>query len=123
MAAPPPLERGLVEPDEILGLLLDLDLTVAQHPEDALRRHRETGEQMVEKQRDHLLDRAEPDAGSGQTDEAIDRRRDQDQRLQPDAVADPLELQREAEAAIGDKRKRDARDRAPAASAPGRRRP
>ena len=43
---------------------------------------------------------------AGQADKAVDRGRDQDQRLQPDAVADPLQLQRQAEAAIGDKRKR-----------------
>ena len=42
----------------------------------------------------------------GQANEALDRRRDLDQRLQPDAVADPLELQRQPEAAVGDERKR-----------------
>ena len=60
---------------------------------------------MIEKQRDHLLDREKADARAGQSDEAVDRSRDQDQRLQPHIVADPLELKRQAEAAVGDKRK------------------
>ena len=106
VAAPPPLQRGLEQADEVLRLLLDLDLAVAQHAEDALRDDRETGKQPVEEQRDHLLDRQKPDAAAGQPDKAIDRGRDQDQRLQPLAVADPVELQRQTEAAIGDKRKR-----------------
>ena len=62
MAAPAPLQRGFEQADEVFGLLLDLDLAVAQHAEDALRDDREAGEQMVEEQRDHLLDRQEADA-------------------------------------------------------------
>ena len=62
MAAPAPLQRGLEQADEVFGLLLDLDLAVAQHPKDALRDDREAGKQMVEKQRDHLLDRQKADA-------------------------------------------------------------
>ena len=106
VAAPPPLQRGLEQADEVFRLLLDLDLAVAQHAEDALRDDREAGEQPIEEQRDHLLDRQEPNAGAGQPDETIDRGRDQDQRLQPLAVADPIELQRQTEAAIRDERKR-----------------
>ena len=34
MAAPPPLQRGLEQADEVFRLLLDLDLAVAQHAED-----------------------------------------------------------------------------------------
>ena len=44
--------------------------------------------------------------GARQADEAVDRGGDQDQRLQPHIVADPLELEGEAETAIGDERKR-----------------
>ena len=61
MTAPAPLERRLVMAHEILGLLLDLDLAVAQHPEHALRDDGKAGEQMIEEQRDHLLDRQKPD--------------------------------------------------------------
>src|SRR5262249_54003336 len=43
---------------------------------------------------------------SRQTDESIDRSRDQGQRLQPYTVVDPLKFQREAKAAVGDKRER-----------------
>ena len=62
MAAPAALQGRLVEADEVFRLLLDLDLAVAQHAEDALRHHRETGEKMVQEEADHLLDRQEADA-------------------------------------------------------------
>ena len=57
VAAAAPLERGFVMANEIFGLFLDLDLAVAQHAEHALCDDREAGKQMVEEQRDHLLDR------------------------------------------------------------------
>ena len=123
MAAAAALQRRLVQADQILGFLLDLDLAVAQQAEDALRDDGKTREQMIEKQRDHLLDRQKADAAAGQADESVDRGRDQGQRLQADTVADPFELERQAEAAIGDERERDAPGRARAASAPERPRP
>src|SRR3984893_6759422 len=109
VAAPTSFECRLVKTDEILGLLLDLDLAVAQQSEDALRDDRETRKQVIQEQRDHLFDRQEPDPGSGQTNESVDRGRDQGQRLQPNTIADPLELQRQSKAAIGDKRERMSR--------------
>ncbi len=90
--------------DEILGFFLELDLAVAQHPEHTLRDDRKAGKQVIEKQGDHLLDRQKPNSSAGQADEAMDRGRDQGQRLQALAVADPLELQNQAKAPIGDKR-------------------
>src|SRR5712671_3927023 len=109
VAPPASFECRLVEADQILGLLLDLDLAVAQQSEHALRDHREAREQVIQEQRDHLFDRQESDPGSGQTNESVDRRRDQGQRLQPNTIADPLELQRQTKAAIGDKRERMSR--------------
>ena len=109
VTAAPSFQRRLEEPDQILGLLLDLDLTVAQQPENALRDDGKTREQMIEEKRDHLLDRQKPDSAARQTDESVDRGRDQGQRLKPNIVADPLELERQAEPAIGDKRKRMSR--------------
>ena len=60
---------------------------------------------MIEEERDHLFDRQEPDLAPRQTNESIDRGWDQGQRLKANIVADPLELERQAESAIGDKRK------------------
>src|SRR5206468_6955215 len=53
----------------------------------------------------HLLDRQEADTCSGQTNETIDRCRNQDQRLQASAIGYWLKFENQAEAAIGDKRK------------------
>src|ERR1700730_12790994 len=64
MAAPPPLQRGLEQANQILRLFLDLDLAVAQYPEDALGDHRKGREQVIEKQRDNLLDRQKGDGGA-----------------------------------------------------------
>ncbi len=55
------LSARLEQADEVFGLFLELDLAVAQHAEDALRDDREAGKQMIEKQRDHLLDRQKAD--------------------------------------------------------------
>ena len=105
MTAPPSFQRRLEETDQILGFLFDLDLTVAQQPKNALRHDGKTREQMIEEERDHLFDRQKPDSAARQTDESIDRGWDQGQRLKANIVADPLELERQAEPAIGDKRK------------------
>src|SRR5260370_27807767 len=60
---------------------------------------------MIEEERDHLLDRQKADSAARQPNESIDRGWDQGQRLKANIVADPLELERQAEPAIGDKRK------------------
>ena len=43
--AAPALEHGLERPHQILGLFLDLDLGIADHPEPPLAFHRVTGDQ------------------------------------------------------------------------------
>jgi hypothetical protein len=105
MTAPPPFQRRLEESDQILGFLLDLDLTVAQQPEHALRDDGKTREQMIEEECDHLFDRQKPGSAAWQLNESIDRGWDQGQRLKANIVADPLELECQAESTIGDKRK------------------
>ncbi len=106
MTASAALERRFVEADQILGLFLNLDLAVAQHAKHALSHDRETREQLVEKQRDHLFDGQETDPVSRQAHEAIDRWRDQDQCLQPGGIGYSFEFEDQAKAAIGNKRKR-----------------
>src|SRR5271166_3931305 len=106
MTAAPSLQCRLVKTDQILGLLLDLDLAIAQQPENALRNDGKTREQMIEEKRDHRLDRQKPDVAAGQTDESVDRGRDQGQRLKANIVADSLEFEGQTKAAICDKRKR-----------------
>ncbi len=105
MAAPATLQRGLVEADEVLGLLLDLDLAVAQNTEDALPDDFEAGEEMIQEEPEQLLHRQEAHRLAGQPDEAADRGRDEQQRLHVLIIAAAAKLQGEAEAKIGDERK------------------
>ena len=105
VTAPAAFERRLVMADEVLRFLFHLDLAVAEHAEDAQSHDGKAREQMVEEQRDRLFDRQEADSVPRQADETGDRGWDQGQRLQTLSVTDPLELQRQAETAIGDKRK------------------
>src|SRR5690242_17784387 len=105
VAAPPSLQRGLIEAHQIFGFFLDFDLAVPQQSENALSDYGKTGEQMVEKERYHLLDWQKPKPLAWQTNESVDRRRDQGERLKTDIIAYPLELERQAEATIGDERK------------------
>src|SRR5215472_4718027 len=93
VATPAPLECRFVETDQILGLLLDFDLTVAQYAKDALGYHRETREQVVEEQTNHLLDRQKTDPPTRQARETIDRGRDQDQCLHTRAVGYSFEFE------------------------------
>ena len=58
-AAAAALERGLVGAHKILGLLLELDVGVADHPEHALAADMEAGEQPVEEHSDQILENHE----------------------------------------------------------------
>src|SRR5262249_32777855 len=73
VATPAPLECRFVETDQILGLLFDFDLAVAQYAKDALGNHRETREQVVKEQANHLLNRQKTDPPARQACETIDR--------------------------------------------------
>ena len=68
-------QRRLVKPDQIFGLLLDLDFAITQKPEHPLCDDRETRKEMVEEQRDHLFDRQKPNPIPRKSDEPADRRR------------------------------------------------
>ena len=61
VTAPTTLQRRFEMADQILGLFLELDLTVAQHPEHSLGDDRKARKQVIQKQGDHLLDRQEPE--------------------------------------------------------------
>ena len=61
VAAAPALEGGLVERDEILGLLLHLDVAVAQDAEGAVAARQEAREQARQEHADHRLDADEAD--------------------------------------------------------------
>ena len=58
--APPPLERGLEQTHQILGLFLDLDLGIPDDAKRALPLYGITGEQAADEQAGRLLDRDDP---------------------------------------------------------------
>ena len=60
-AAAPALQGRLVERDEVFGLLLDLDVAVAQHTEGALAAGDETRKQPRDEHADHEFDADEAD--------------------------------------------------------------
>ena len=63
-AAPPPLQRGLEQPDQVLGLFLDLDIAVANDAEQPLAKQLVTREQPRDEQGQKLLERQETGAGA-----------------------------------------------------------
>ena len=109
-AAAAPLQRALEEADEILRLLLDLDVRVADEPERALAAHLIAGEQTRDEQADRVLKHheAEPRRRIGRArklDEALEAVRETDERLHGAAVLSG-KLQRQRKAEIGNERKR-----------------
>ena len=106
----PHLERAFVEPHEVLGLLLDFDVAVANDAEDALPDHLETGKQQRAERHDDLFERDEllraAASGFRQFHEALDLVGKAHQRVHHPAVLEMLQFQREREAEIGDERKR-----------------
>ena len=113
VAAAAALERRLVGGDEVLGLLLDLDVTVAQHAEGAVAAREEAREQPRQVHADHRLDADEADRLGAvdrrgfldrQADEAHELARDRDQRVHGRVVALAPELDAHRDAAVGDER-------------------
>src|SRR6185436_15656590 len=87
MTAPAALQRRLVGSHQILGFFLDLDVTVAQHPERALALDLEAGEQLGNEQADEGLQPDETQVlglgvGAAQADEALELARDRDEAIQ-----------------------------------------
>ena len=107
-AAAAALQRRLEQPDQILGLFLDLDIAVADDAERAGALDLVTREQLADEQADRLLDRDEAHIrlAVGQPDEAPQRRRQAQQRRHALAVLEVAQLQGDREAEIGNERKR-----------------
>ena len=105
VAAPPPLEQRLEQPHQVLGLLLDLDVAVAQDAEVAAALDLEAGEQEVGEARDQLLEPDEARLLAGQADEALELARQQDEPDQRLGLA-AVELEHDADALVGDERER-----------------
>ena len=109
LAAPPPLQRRLELAHQVLGLLLDLEVAVAQHPEGAVPEHRVAGEELAEEHLEQRLERQEADLPLRplrQPHEARHLRRHRQQRLEHGVVRLAPELQPHGEAAVGDERER-----------------
>src|SRR5690242_5235519 len=110
-AATPALQRGFEQAHQILGLLLHLDVAVAQYPERALAPHAIAWEQPRHEDSDHSFKPDEADRFLGlalarQTDEPGELRRDGHESMHgaQRAFAHKLEPKREAE--IGNEWKR-----------------
>src|SRR4029077_19516783 len=104
-APPPPLQRGLEQAHQILGLFLDFEFGVADDPERAPALDGIAGEQAADEKSGGLLqrDQAQP-AVTRDTDEAVDLAGHADQRVHRLAVGYPRQLQCHGEAEIGNER-------------------
>ena len=109
-AAPAPLERALVEANEVFRLLLDFDVAVANDAkrplaQDFVARKQEPDERDDQPVQHHEARRA-PERTVGQSDEAVDASGNAHQRAHRLAVARIEEFERQRESQIGDERKR-----------------
>ena len=104
----PPFERHLEFPHEVFGLILDLDIAVAQHAEPEMVAQLVAGKQPVEMQQEHVLKEQEPlcTVATGQGHEPRHLRRDRQKGLQSGAILASFQLQREAVSVVRDKRER-----------------
>ena len=105
LAAAAALQRGLELAHEVLGLLLDLEVAVAQHAEGAVAEHDVAGEELAEEDLEQRLERQEAGLALGpvgQADEARNLAGDRQQRLEHGVVGVAPELQAHGEAAVGD---------------------
>ena len=104
LAAPAPLQGGLEGADQVLGLAVDLHLAVPDDPKQAPRRHLQAGEQGIEIETQHVLQRQPPDRLARQADEARHLHRQRQQRLQALTLA--AQPQHHGDTAIGEERER-----------------
>ena len=109
-AATAALQRGLEELHEIFGFFLDLDVAVANDPEQALTQHFVAGKQPGDREQQQVLQRQEARArtgfGSREPHEALELRRYGQKRVHVAPVALVTQLDGEEEPAVGDERKR-----------------
>jgi hypothetical protein len=99
------LERGLELAHQVLGLFLDFQVAVAQHPEDAAAGGPVAGKELIQEQLQQGFQRQEADLARrprGQPDVARELRRDRDHRPHRFGIGDPLEIQHQRQPAIGD---------------------
>src|SRR5262249_15454091 len=100
---------SLEQTHQILGFLLELDVAVADDAEAALPLYGVSGEELPDEQAGRILERDQPLPAAvriGQADETVDLHWHADQSVHAAAVADARELQRDAEAEIGNERER-----------------
>src|SRR5262245_57311194 len=109
-SAPSALEDRLELAHQIFGLLLDLDLGIANDAEGALPLDHIAREKAGNEKTDHLFERDHAGGGRSlgtwQADEAVDLVRHADERIHRLAVARARELERDGEAEIGNERER-----------------
>ena len=109
-AAPPELQRAFVEAHQVLGLLLDLDVAVADDPKTALPDDAKARKQQAAEGDDGLLQRDEAVRAAAQRlrqlHQPLDAVREPHQRAHRPPVVDMGELQRQREAEVGDERER-----------------
>ncbi len=101
-SAPPPLDRGAEQADEILGFLLHLDVAVAQHAEQAVAEDAEAGEELVGVAHDQLLDRDVDRLLARHPYEARGAAGDQDHLDQIRLALAALQPEQHAHAEVGD---------------------
>ena len=105
---PPPtaLDRRPEIANQILGILLDLDVAVAQQPERARRDLAEPREDHPEMGEDDIVDGDEARALAGQLDEPLERRGDHQQFGHRLVAALGFECEDQAQSQVGDERER-----------------
>jgi hypothetical protein len=106
LAAPPPLDCGAIIADEVFGILLDLDVAVAQHPEHSAAQDAEAGKQQRRLPAQDGLDAEVARAFARQPHEAGQRGRDQDHLGDRGIVAGAHQREQDAHALVGDERER-----------------
>ena len=104
IAAPPPPERRLEQADQVLRLLLDLHLAVADDAVGASPAQFELREETAEEKRDHVLDGQIAPGRTGQGDEAVQLAGNRHQRLEVAPVRRAVEVHGQPEARIGNER-------------------
>ena len=99
-------QGGFKLADQILGLVLDLQIAIAQHPERAGAFDPVARKQPVQMQDQQFLQRQEPMAFTGQGHKAVNLMRHWQQGAERAFVRHTFQLQRQCKAFVRDERKR-----------------
>ena len=103
IAEPPPLEHRLEQADEVFRLLLDLDVAVAQDPEEAASFALEARKEELREGEDELLEPDEARMVARQADEPLELAGQEHETEQALALA-AIEFHHHADAAVGNER-------------------